>query len=443
MAQSGVADEIFDLKDQISNVLPGSDSMVALKRGGKTIYMKDKHAFVRPRHPKRIEFSPSTTTSVQFGGSQVITEFRIYEQKDIETCDWITLRGRLTKNHTVAVGALATDMRVESASYLTEPAPLWLDRIEILFNGSATTMQTLYGRDIHYALSTIPWEKLQSWLGGNLMYMGSDFRVNNTLFGDATWAHVGSSTPVAGASAGSAIVFPLSQIASGFGRTFVIPIMSSLLDKTRLRGICGDTIFRVYWNPLIARQPTLTGTSAQVTISNPSSTQTMTPSPDHFGGGTISVATNGDCTDAAPYSVNTKFVQGFYGANQAGSAHFVADNLQLVLESEEVLEKDKWAYQRLADSSIVLVKFLEPVVQTFNITLQANVETPLQLTAINGDIAFIQIYVQDVVNRALCSAKALTPDATMHVIPAAPFTVSFTQTPTAFNCTKCEICRYY
>ena len=362
MAQSGIADNVFSPRDQISNLVVGKESYVALKRGGRTVYMKDKHAFVRPRHPKRLELQPVTTTAIQFGGTEVQQDYRIFEQNDFETCDWITIRGVLTKTHASATTA---------GSYLTEPTPLWVSRIEIMGNGSTTPLHTIYGDQIWYAMTCLPAEKLAMFMGGNLMYMGTDFKVNNTIQGTETWAHCNNGG-----------VAPAASLGSTYARPFIIPIMSSLLGNMRLRALCGDTIFRIYWNPAIYREPALIGVDNLNAAS--------------FQEGVLP-ARNG-----APGPLP--------GASQSV---WTANNITLQLESEEVLEADKMQVQRIFDNNIVLVKYLEPVVQQFTTQLGGNTgEQAFQLTGIQGDIAFLQIYVRDVQNRALCSLKALAPEFT-------------------------------
>lgn len=360
MAQSGVADNIFSPADQVSNIVSSKESYVGLKRGGKTIYMKDKHAFVRPRHPKRLEFAPTTLTSIPLGGSEVQHEHRIYEQNDFETADWITLRGVINKSH---VGGVVTT----AGSYLVEPSPLWITRIELLANGSTTPLHTIYGDQIWVALQCLPAEKLAMFMGANLMYMGTDFKVNNSIQGNETWAHCNTGG-----------VSPVATLGASYSRPFIIPILASLLGNMRLRALSGDTIWRVYWNPSIFREPANIFVDA---INSPNFQEGVLPA---------RLGTPGPI---------------------AGSAQSVwtLTNLELVLESEEVLESDKLSAQRLFDNSILLVKYLEPVVQTFTVTMSPGVETALQLTAFTGDFAFMQIYVRDP-NRALCSLKALTPE---------------------------------
>jgi hypothetical protein len=360
MAQSGVADNVFSPREQISNIVPGKESYVALKRGGRTVYMKDKQAFVRPRHPKRLEFQPSTLTNIRFGGSEVQQDFRIFEQNDFETCEWITLRGVLTKTHVAATTC---------GSYLTEPSPLWINRIEILANGSTTPLHTVYGDQLWYSMTCLPSEKLAMFMGGNLMYMGTDFKVNNTIQGTETWAHCNNGG-----------VQPSATLSATYSRPFIIPIMTSLLGNMRLRGLSGDTIFRIYWNPAIFREPAAIGVDNLNAVA--------------FQEGVL------PARQGAPGAV-------------AGAALSVweASNMQLVLESEEVLEGDKMQIQRLFDNNIVLVKYLEPVIQQFTTNLGGNVgEQAYQLTGIQGDIAFLQVYVRDVSNRSLCSLRALAPE---------------------------------
>jgi hypothetical protein len=362
MAQSGIADNIFSPRDQIANVVAAKESYVALKRGGTTVYMKDKQAFARARHPKRLEFQPTTVTNILFGGSEVQQDFRIFEQNDFETCEWITIRGVLNKTHVAATTC---------GSYLTEPSPLWINRIEILGNGSTTPLHTIYGDQIWYSMTVLPSEKLAMLMGGNLMYMSTDFKVNNTIQGTETWAHCNNG--------GTA---PTATLGTSYSRPFIIPIMTSLLGNMRLRGLAGDTIFRIYWNPAIFREPAVLAVDAINAAS--------------FQEGVLPART------------------GAVGAT-AGAALSVwqASNVQLVLESEEVLESDKMQVQRLFENNIVLVKYLEPVIQQFTTQLGGGTgEQAFQLTGIQGELAFLQVYVRDVSNRAACSLRALAPEFT-------------------------------
>jgi hypothetical protein len=218
-------------------------------------------------------------------------------------------------------------------------------------------------------MTCLPSEKLAMFMGGNLMYMGTDFKVNNTIQGTETWAHCNNGG-----------VQPSATLSATYSRPFIIPIMTSLLGNMRLRGLSGDTIFRIYWNPAIFREPAAIGVDNLNAVA--------------FQEGVL------PARQGAPGAV-------------AGAALSVweASNMQLVLESEEVLEGDKMQIQRLFDNNIVLVKYLEPVIQQFTTNLGGNVgEQAYQLTGIQGDIAFLQVYVRDVSNRSLCSLRALAPE---------------------------------
>lgn len=315
-------EDIFKLENNAHGIVAAKSGYVQLKgarSGGKPVYLKDEQAFVRARHPKRVEFTPVTSTAVTFGGSQPITEFRIYQQDDFEQALNFTLRGTITKTQPgVAVNNVC----------LIEPCPLWIDRIEILVNGSTTIIHTIYGDQIWHALSTLPSEQLKTLLGDNLLYMGSDFRVNNAI-GGSTWD---ARATVASTS---------------YSRMFALPIIGTVLEKFRLRSLDGDTIIRIYWNPLIG------GVKA---------------------GGVITRA------DAA---------------TSPASALFSVSNLQLVVESEEVLGKDKVSHDSLLKSSCLYVKYLEPVVQTFTAPLASAQETPYQLTAFYGNFVALQVYLRN------------------------------------------------
>ncbi len=353
---STAADDIFKLEDDFTQKIGTKTSYVQVRRkGGKPVYLRDNQAFIRPRHPKRVEMAPTTTTSVTFGGSEVQTEFRIYEQGDMEEIRHLTLRGDIT--------CALPGTNLTEANFLVEPSPLWINRIEVLVNGSTQLIQTIYGDQLWTNLAMMPTEDLRTLIGGNLCYMGSDFKVNNAISATSTvtynWHDI---------RAGGALVTNSGRIAAATTRPFVIPLYGLLTEKFRLRALKGDTIFRIYWNPLIAGTQTVANeatqpTAAQIAAANPA---------------------------AAP------------------SARFSIANLQMILESEEVLESDKATFDKLSLSSCLYVKFLEPIVQPFNMALTANTETPLQLTAIYGPIAFLQFYVRDVA-RPLSALKALAP----------------------------------
>jgi len=341
--QSHVGDDMFNLKQQLSNVVTSKVGHAKVKVGNRAVTMKDDQAFVRPRHPKRVEFGPVTATTVQFGGSQQITEFRVYEQQDFEQCDMFVVRGTISSSSgklgTPYIGAANPANAAATDEVLCEPSPLWIERIELLANGSTTVLQTIYGEQLWSSLASLPKEKLQTLLTNNLMYMGDDFKVNNSLHRDAfnnsvTWRH---KTGV-------------------YTRPFIIPIVGGLLEKLRLRAICGDTIVRVYWNTSIA-------------------------------GVTVGIAHG-----ALPTFTPTT----------AASGKFSLANLQLILESEEVLQRDKMAYESMLRSGSLLVKFVEPMVQSFTQVINPSTEYGFQLTGIYGDIAFLQIYI-----RALNTAKSV------------------------------------
>lgn len=342
-------DQIFKLEANHSAVVAAKTGYVQLKgakSGGKPVYLKDDQAFVRARHPKRVEFSPATATTVTFGGSQQITEFRIYEQDDLEQVLNLTLRGTITKQQPgVAVANVC----------LSEPAPLWIDRIEILVNGSTTIIHTIYGDQLWQALSTLPTEQLKTTLGQNLFYMGTDFRVNNAT---------GSTTGAA--STWDAVATTAS---SSYSRMFAIPLFGTVLEKFRLRALDGDTIIRIYWNPNI-------GTAVA----------------------------GGVPTRANP-------------ATAASSALFSLTNMQLVAESEEILGKDKISYDQLLKSSCLYVKYLEPVVQTFTASLVFGQETPYQLTAMYGNFVALQVYLRfgTGLNAPLTHTYSLAPDTLTNI----------------------------
>jgi hypothetical protein len=339
-------DQLFKLEANHSAVVSAKTGYVQLKgakSGSKPVYLKDDQAFIRARQPKRVEFSPATATTVTFGGSQQITEFRIYEQDDIEQCLNLTLRGTITKTQPASV--------VTANASLVEPCPLWIDRIEILVNGSTTIIHTIYGDQLWNALSTLPTEQLKTTLGQNLVYMGTDFRVNNS---------VGSSTGAA--STWDAVATAAS---SSYSRMFAIPLFGTVLEKFRLRALDGDTIIRIYWNPNIAAAGPAGGVP---TRANP--------------------------------------------ATAAASLVFSLTNMQLVFESEEVLQKDKLAHTQLLKSSCLYVKYIEPVVQTFTASLASGQETPYQLTAMYGNFVAMQVYLRfgTGLNAPLSLTYSLAPD---------------------------------
>jgi hypothetical protein len=337
MAQS--TDQIFALEKQMQNIVPAKTGYVAVRSQGRPVYFREDQAFVRPRAPKRVEFTPTVQTNVVFGGSEQITEFRIYEQTDLEQINHLTLRGTLSK----PAGAVTT-------SYLVTPAPLWITRIEILLNGSTTVAQTIYADQIWSAFAHIDKEHLSTLISQNMMYMGTNFKVNNFIL------------------PGSAIGQTWAGAAAGTARPFHIPLLGTLLEKFRIRALGGDTILRVYWNPLIA------------------------------------------CDVTTPWAIGANTGANEYRATPTnlGSSHFQVSNLQLVLESEEVLSKDKALFDKLVRENTLLVKYLDPIVQTFSQPLSAGTQLTLQLTAIYGPIAFMQIYIRDT-TLPLAQTKALGP----------------------------------
>lgn len=222
MARS--ADELFNLEDQYHALLPAKTGYIAINKQGKDYYFQEQQAFVRPRHPKRVEFGPQTTASVTFGSGDTITEFKITEQTDFEQIEHLSIRGVLTKTLS---GAEATP------SHLAIPTPLWIRKLEIFTGGTTKAIQTLYGDQLWTAFQCYSKEQLEAMRGGNLLYMGSDFKVNNntpylvSASGD-TWAS-------ATAGAGS------------WSRVFVIPLLGLVTEKFRLRALAGDTIIRITW----------------------------------------------------------------------------------------------------------------------------------------------------------------------------------------------------
>jgi hypothetical protein len=351
---SNFGDEIFRPNSQISQIVTAKTGLNKLKYRGRQILMEEKQSYERPRHPKRVEFNPSTNVAVPFGGSQQITEFRVYEQHDFEQVEWITLRGQITK----AIDATQTN----GVHQLCEPSPLWVERIEILTGGSTTIVHTLYGDQIWYALTTLPQEKLATFLQNNLLYMGADFKVNNILHREVSGSLL------------AARDWRTKTTAAAYSRPFVIPILGTLLEKFRLRLLNGDTIFRVYWHPLIASQ-------VASPIVNPS----------------------------AAFPIPPTLHANSFVPSSTSSAFFSLGSMQLVLESEEVLERDKMMYEQMVKQGPVFAKFLEPVVQTFTQVISNSTENQFQLTAIYGDIAFMQIYCRSAVNPLHCPV-ALAPE---------------------------------
>jgi len=358
-----VGDDVFKPHAQISQIVTSKHGHNKIKYRGRGVFLEEKQSFTRPRHIKRAEFQPVVTSVINFGVSPPISEFRIYEQSDFEVCEWLTLRGTITRNGDGVSGNGASG--VANAS-LCDPSPLWIDKIEFLTGGSTSVIQTIYGDQIWYALSTLPSEKLATLLQNNMLYMGTDFKVNNNIHrnifpGTGTavvtqeWRHKGANTTT---------------------RPFVIPILGTLLDKFRLRALCGDTIIRVYWQRQIA----------SILSSTTSVPTAVAPAP-------------------APTYATTSFTP-----TDAASNAFFLSNLQFVFETEEVLERDKMAYEMMLKQGPLFVKFVEPIVQTFTQTVTANQDNQFQLTAIYGDIAFLQIFLKKASGEPQSALRAIAPE---------------------------------
>lgn len=359
---SQVGDEVFRPQAQVSQIVTSKHGMNKLKYRGRAITMDEKQSFTRPRHIKRAEFQPVVTSVINFGVSPPISEFRIYEQSDFETCEWLTLRGTITRQ---GDGSSANGATGIANASLCDPSPLWIDRIEFLTGGSTSVIQTLYGDQLWYALTTIPAEKLTTFLQNNSMYMGTDFKVNNNIHRSIL------------ATTGTAVATHEWRHKQGntTTRPFVIPILGSLLDKFRLRALCGDTIIRVYWQRQIA--------SILSTLASPPTATGVT---------------------GITYGPSS-----FLPTDAASNAFFLS-SLQMVLETEEVLERDKMAYEMMLKQSPLFVKFVEPIVQTFTQTVTANVQNQFQLTAIYGDIAFLQIYLKKATGEPQSALRAIAPE---------------------------------
>jgi len=218
------ADEIFNLEDQYHAVVPAKTGYVAINKQGKDYYFQESQAFVRPRHPKRIEFGPQTVSTVVFGSGDVVTEFKITEQTDFEQIEHLSIRGLLTKTN------VTTDT---GSTVLAVPTPLWIRKLEIFTGGTTKAIQTLYGDQLWTAFQCFAKEQLEAMCGGNLLYMSPDFKANN-----ATPFLVNASGDTWQAS---------SVSGTSHSRAFVIPLLGLVTEKFRLRALSGDTIIRITW----------------------------------------------------------------------------------------------------------------------------------------------------------------------------------------------------
>jgi hypothetical protein len=222
------ADEIFNLEDQFHALVPAKTGYVAINKQGKDFYLQEQQAFVRPRHPKRIEFAPQSTSTVQFGSGLVVTEFKITEQSDFEQIEHLSIRGTIRK--------LATASPNPDTDELASPSPLWINKIEIFTGGTTRAIQTYYGDQLWTAFQCLAKEQMEAFRGGNLLYMDTNFKADNST------PYLNSASPLVGNSWSSC-----QTNGTTYTRAFVIPLLGLVTEKFRLRALSGDTIIRVTW----------------------------------------------------------------------------------------------------------------------------------------------------------------------------------------------------